>query len=342
VKTLNFSLILKILIIFLLVFSVNANAQTMIKKDLTDITIEYQKEILIEKGWTKYISFSVNNSGDSDLYDINVFVDGIFPDWFEFQNNRVDVLKVGEKVEFVTKISVPYDIETGDYKFSLNIESNKINYKTDFTVRVFESREDVLLYQIQSLRDDLSELEKEADKIEASGLNLTSARDIFFQIKSDLDSAENQVHNKMYTDVTETIKDVENLFIKARFEVSNPHSTPKEEPKNLIDISFQEIYFYSSGIGVIILLISLIYLVRKVKIENKVRLPNLRLKELIIENRRLKELEREIEKTKESQKIIETEYKENMISKESYDELRLKYQERILELEAEKKKARGY
>jgi hypothetical protein len=98
----------------------------------------------------------------------------------------------------------------------------------------------------------------------------------------------------------------------------------------------------SLGIGIIVLLTALIYLVRKIKIENKVRLPNLRLKELIVENSRLKVLEQEIEKIKESQNIIEEESKESMISKESYDELKVKYQEKLLELESERKKVRGY
>lgn len=302
--------------------------------------IEYPKEILIEKGWTKYISISVNNSGDENLHNVNVFIEGIFPDWFEFQKNKIDIIRINEKASFITKISIPYNSEKENYKFYLNINSDEISYKTDFTVSVFESREDLLLYQIQILRNDLYKLENEARKIESTGKNLTSTRKLFQEINYSLDLAENQVYNKLYVEVTETIKDVEKLFIKASFELTNPVSMEEERIENLIKA--QDMLFFSFGFGILILLLSLVFLVRKIAIENKVRLPNLRLKEFIIENRRLKELEEEIEKTRESQKIIESEYRENMISKESYDELRIKYQEKILELEAEKKKIRGY
>ncbi len=104
----------------------------------------------------------------------------------------------------------------------------------------------------------------------------------------------------------------------------------------------KDFLLYLAGIGIIILSTSLILLVRKVKRENKVRLPNLRLKERLIENRKLKEIELEIGKTIKSQELIEDEYRQKMISRESYKELRLKYQEKLLELEAKRKKLRGY
>jgi len=340
---LNFSLPKKILIIFfLLIFSTNVSAQILLKKiQLANMIVEYPEEILIERGWTKYISISVNNSGESDLYNVKVFIEDSFPDWFEFQNSEALVIQISEKIEFVSKISVPYDTPIGSYEFSLNINSNEINYKTDFTVRVFGTREDLLLYRIQSLNNDLNKLENEADKIEAGGLDLTAAREIFQEISSEINLAEEQVYNKMYTEVTESIRDIERLFIKARFEVTNPSKIEIEEIKE-ISLSNKDILLFLSGIGIVILSVSLIYLVRKVRKENKVRLPNLRLRELIIESKRLKELEKEIEKVRESQKIIEDEYREEMISKESYEELRLKYQERLLELEGEKRKIRGY
>ncbi|NIM46965.1 MAG: hypothetical protein GTN40_02280 [Candidatus Aenigmarchaeota archaeon] len=339
----NFSLFKKILIIFfLLIFSTNVNGQTLLKKiDLADMVVEYPEEILIERGWTKYISISINNTGESDLYSVKVFIEGSFPDWFEFQNDEALVIQMAEKIEFVSKISVPYDTPIGNNVFYLNIESDEINYKTDFVVRVFGTREDLLLYRIQKLKNDLNKLENEASSVEAGGINLTSAKIIFQQISSELKLAEGQVYNKMYTQVTESIREIERLFIKARFEVSNPPQIEVEEIKEF-DIFNKDVLFFSSGVGIVVLLASLIYLIRKFRRENKVRLPNLRLRELIIESKRLKELEEEIEKTKESQDIIEEEYREKMLSEESYKELRLKYQERLLELESKKRKIRGY
>jgi hypothetical protein len=334
---LNFSSAKKILIILFLLslFSVNANA-------LAGISISCPSELLIQKGWTNFISFSVNNSGDTNLSNINVSIEGDFPNWFEFQNSKIIALEINKEVDLVAKVSIPLDIAIGNYKFSFNAKSNDVSGKKDFTVRVFESRDDLLLYQIQSLRANLSELEKEADAIESTGKNLTSTRSLFYQINSELNMAQDQVNNKQYTQETETIRDVEKLFIEAIFDVSNPPGPIETKSNQNFDISSKDVFFTSLGIGIIVLLAALIYLVKKIKIKNKVRLPNLRLKELIVENNRLKALEWEIEKIEDAQNIIEEESKESTISKESYEELRLKYQEKLLELEGERRKVRGY
>ncbi len=340
----NFFLFKKILIIFfLLIFSISVNAQIFLEKiDLADMVVEYPEEVLIERGWiSPYFSVSVNNTGDSDLYNVVVFVEGKHSDWFEFRNNESSVIQREEKIEFVSKISVPYETPVESYDFSLNINSDEINYKTDFTVRVFASREDLLLYEVQVLKSDLNELESEANKIEVGGLNLSGVRNIFYEIRLALDLVEDQILNKMYNQVTESMREIEKLFIKARFEVENPSQLlfGDFEEEGLTEKDF---LLYLAGIGIIILSTSLILLVRKVKRENKVRLPNLRLKERLIENRKLKEIELEIGKTIKSQELIEDEYRQKMISRESYKELRLKYQEKLLELEAKRKKLRGY
>lgn len=306
------------------------------------VTIYCPEEILIEKGWTNFISFSVNNSGDVALKNASATIDGAFSKWFELQSNKIDALEVNKETDLIAKVSIPSEIVIGNYNFSFSVKSSDASGKKDFTVRVFESRDDLLLYQIQNLKNNLSELEKEADKIESTGKNLTSARGILYQINSELNSAKDQINNKQYTQVTETIRDVGKLFIEASFDISNPPGPIETKGDENLNVSSKDIFFISLGIGIVVLLTALIYLLRKIKIENKVRLPNLRLKELIVENKRLKEVEKEIEKTKEAQSIIEEESKENMISKESYDELKVKYQEKLLELEGERRKVRGY
>lgn len=333
---------LKISLVVFLLLSIGVNAQTTLYKVyFANMVVEYPKEILTEKGWTSYVTFSVNNTGDSDIYKLKASIEGDFPKWFDISNDNISILQVGEKSDFLAKLSVPYEVRTGDYNFSIKLESSEINYKADFKVRVFDSKQDLLLYQVKSLKDDLSELEKEADANETSGLNLSSAREDLYQIASELNAVEDQILKNTFDQVTNQIKDVENLFIKARFDISNPPPV-EEKQASTIDISPSDIVLLSSGIVIVILTASLIYLIRKVKIQSRVRLSNLNVKDLVIDNRKLKDLEQEIEKIRESQQTIEQEFRGNIVSKESYDELRLKYQEKLMELESQRKKIRGY
>lgn len=304
-----------------------------------NMTITYPEEILIERGWMEYANLIVNNSGDNDLHNLTVSAEGYY-NWFEFQKNTTPVIIVNNETEFITKIYVPVDISVGSYNFSLKLTSNEISTRKNFVIRVFETEDDLLLYQINSLRNDLSGLEGQAKKTEDAGNDMTFAKDALSQIKTKLDLAEEQITNKMYNNATENIRDIEKLFIEAKFDISNPHKSG--ETLGSINVSAKDVVFYSSGIGIILLIATLIYLVKRVKIQNKIRIPNLKVKEVVVDDKRIKEMEQEIEKTKESQVIIENEFKENMISKGSYDELKMKYQQKVLELESEIKKLRGY
>ncbi len=326
---------------FLLVLSVGSYA-------LAEISVIYQKDLLIERGWVKYLSFIVENTGDVNLHKVNALIEGTYSDWFEFQENKADIILSGERKEFIAKVSVPYDINIGDYKFSLNVDSDETLFREDFTVRTFESEDGLMLYQINGFRARLSELEDEAIRVESDGNNLTSAKETLYQVKNSLDFAEEQVRNKMYIEATDSIREIEKMLKKAEYDISNPipnvdnamgMGTEKIESISLLLKDFSP-YLYS--ISIILLVISIIYLIKKIQIKSKVRVPNLGIKEMVVDNKRLREVEQEIGKVKESQSIIEEEYKNSLVSKESYDELRVKYQETLLNLEAERKRLRGY
>ncbi|MEM5778721.1 MAG: hypothetical protein QXK49_03785, partial [Candidatus Aenigmatarchaeota archaeon] len=60
-----------------------------------------------------------------------------------------------------------------------------------------------------------------------------------------------------------------------------------------------------------------------------------KIKEIVLEGREVKGLEEELKKIENSINLLEEEYKGNLISKESYDELKEKYERRKAEIKAE-------
>ena len=320
-----------IVIIFLILFSIKSVA-------LANITVS-PEEILIERGWTKYVSFLLNNNGDADVHNVNISIEGYY-NWLELQKNTINSIASNNYTELVTKVNVPSNTETGSYNFSLEIKTDEMSAEKNITVRVFEDTDALLLYQINGLRDDLSTLETQAQSMESSGTNMAGVKNILRQIRNSLDYAEANVTVKMYGNVTGNILSAQKLFIEAEYDLANP---PKPAETGLLNFDLFPIELIAlSSVIIASLLAIIIFLVRKNKISNRVRIPNLKLKEAIVENGKMKDLERDIEKTRESQRMIEEEYRNNIISKESYDELRLKYQQRLSELENEIKKARGY
>lgn len=303
-----------------------------------NMIVDYPEEILIESGWMGYANCIINNSGDADLHNVVISIGGS-PNWFEFQKNTTDVISPNSTTEFIAKIYVPSEYSIGDYNFALEIKSYEVNFSKDFVVKVFGSRDNLLLYQIKNLRNNLSTLEEQTNKIGSTGKDVTFVRGIIDQIGSELNLTEGYVADKLYSNATESIKNAENLFIKANFELSNPSKI--EEKPFLNSISSNDIMLFSLS-GIALLAIALVFFAGKLKLNNRVRIPNLKVKEVVVDNKKINELEQEIGKIKESQGMIEGEYKDNVISKDSYDELKSRYQQKLAQLESDIKKLRGY
>jgi len=330
----KYYLLLIILIIFC-IYGIQIRGETPTAK--INIT-EYSEEILIERGWMKYSNIIVKNVGNEELHNVTISVEGIHPEWFEVQTNKTSLLSINETSTFILKLSIPSTAETESYYFSLTANSDEVSDKKNFTVRVFKSRTELMFYEIQILRDDIEVLGGKTDDEERIGMGVTAVRDVLNEAEYLLDAAKNQVNNSMYNAATETINEVKDLIKKADYELSVvspiPHVTILGIPWELFLV------------GIILGLIILLYLIREVLKNIHFKIPGpkveLHIKKLILDGRKLKNLEEEFEELRESQNLIEEEYREGMLSEESYEELRLKYQEKLLDLESKKKKIRGY
>lgn len=330
-------LILASLVIFLVISS-SALADTVLKKiDIANIGVDLPDEILVEKGWTQYLSIKINNTGQTNIYQISTYFTGSPSSWFEMDSYRINALPMGKDTEILAKILVPSETKNGEYRFSFRVDSNEISYEKNFLLKVFATRDEMLIYQVDMLEKELDSLVNKTKTAEERGINLTFANELIYQIRSNMALARDGIKNEMYTQVTESIREVEKLIIKADYEVSNPPTLVKESQGGL-EIPFNDMAPYLPAVIGIVACASIIFLVRKNKIINAVRLPNLKVREAIVESPRFLELDAEIGKLNESIKILGDEYSQGVISKESYDDLRMKYQEKVFELENEKRK----
>ena len=65
------------------------------------------KEILIERGWSNYITATVVNSGNSTLSNVLVYFDGENSKWMTVVTNKTGFVQPGRNTSFVAKIDVP-------------------------------------------------------------------------------------------------------------------------------------------------------------------------------------------------------------------------------------------
>ena len=181
--------------------------------------VDYEKDILIEKGWIRYLSIKVKNSGDIVLSNVDISIEGENSNWFEVQTEKINI-QPNETASFIIKLYVPSEEEKGTYNFFLNVFSDQTTLKEGFVVRVFTSRSEMVLFQIQGLRDTINNLKQEADTAEKMDKNVESVKEMLLEAQSLLGVASDFVNNGLYEDAAEKIIDAENFIKKVEYELS--------------------------------------------------------------------------------------------------------------------------
>jgi hypothetical protein len=305
--------------------------------------VDYEKEILIEKGWIRYLSIKVKNSGDIVLNNVDISIEGEKSSWFDVQTEKLDI-QPNETSSFIVKMYVPSEEEKGTYSFSLDVMSDQTSMKEGFSVRLFTSRSEMVLFQIQGLRDTINSLKEEANTAENMGKNVESIKEMLSEAQSLLGVASDFVSSGLYEDATGKIIDAENFIKKAEYELS---IAPQKNVAISESISLEWILIISLIIIIIGMFLFLVFrrhsLVIKVPSLNLGRVPirkvpGLKVKRFLNEEKSSKKTDDKIQSLKDAEGLLEDEFNEGLISKESYEELKSKYEEKILNLRTKSKK----
>jgi hypothetical protein len=152
---------------------------------------------------------------------------------------------------------------------------------------------------------------------------------ILDEAREKLRTAEDYLDKKMYDQASNFVRITRDLLAKAEYELSV--ALPIKPPITIIQILQ---YWLIIIVGLLIAIITLIvYLLRRTKaLERlKIQIPDLR--SLVIGKRLVADLQKEKEKIEKFLSLIESEHVQGIISKESYEELKRKNEEKLAEIE---------
>ncbi|MCD6367885.1 MAG: hypothetical protein J7L45_02245 [Candidatus Aenigmarchaeota archaeon] len=280
--------------------------------------ISYPEEVEIEKGWSGYAVLGVNNTGDVDLHDVEVLIEGIDESWIKLPKS-VSILPKGSSTNFTIKFEIPEKAKSGNYEGNFTVKSKETIDKKHFVLRVFETEKERLFYEIQTLNSRIEKLENEIVKAEKDNKDVRSAKEILGDAQGNLRIAEEYLDAGLYEKAKEKIRVTKDLLDQAEMEI-------KTAKKYLIPFFGPMAIQYQLMILTAILLLALgliIYIVRKVKHLSPKKIPGAQeFKRLITPKKDVRKLEEEKEKIEKTLKLLEEEYKEGLISEESYKELK--------------------
>ena len=295
--------------------------------------IEFERELLVERGWLKYVDIIVNNVGDVELNNVIVDLENENYDWFNVIDDNIDIIP-GNSVKIKVKLDIGSGVSVGSYEFSLIIRSDQLIESEIINVQVFSSEKEMLEYQIGSLEKRFKALEADVKEAELEGKLVDNITVTLSWISSVIEEANRLVLGDMFGTANEKIKNVDYLLKEAEYDLSIAESRKSPLEPGEVDWSLYLIGF----VIIVIIFISL----RNKKLKGRVigkafKLSGVKLKRLVL-NSGTEKIENEINGLKDNQRLLDEELKNKTISKSSYDELSILNKERILELEQKLKK----
>ena len=313
--------------------------------------VDYPKEILVQRGWTLYLNITIMNAGDENLNNATISFEGEFPQWFEVQTNQTGILGADNNASFLVKLTVPSAADARTYSFVLSVKSKEASNADMFIVRVFDSKVDMMLYQIQKLEIEIEDVKRNATEVGKSGKNVSSVINVLNEANSSLESARSYASQGEDKKATDSMINAENLVKEASYDLSIA-------PPNILASSSSSSLDWVAlpVVAIIITAVAVVFYFRTKKVkypvskkgefevskkETVIEAPVEKIREIVLEGRDVQNLENEMKDVQNSLNLLEDEFKENLISQESYDELKAKYERRILELKGEIDRNKG-
>jgi hypothetical protein len=272
-------------------------------------------EVLLEQDVMKSLSFIVKNTGNASLSNIQLDVTGLPSDWTISDAKQIALLPVGEQKEFIFQIYVPKNARSEVHIATLHITSDQTSDETLIPMRVFATKGELINYQIEKLASKIYELKERAIKLN----DKSRAEDILNILSSaslKLADAQSALASERYDEALININQA-TVMVQNAEDLLNAVEGP-------IKIFFGLLNWFTIvalSIIILILIVSILYSNRLIKTFNRLRkirvvsLGKPTKKEIILQK---------------SINILENQYKQGLLTVETYEELRA-FKQRELE-----------
>jgi hypothetical protein len=165
----------------------------------------YRDEIGVEAGVNRTVRFRINNTGNVDIDNISLSIQGIQDTWYVFRPDFIEVLETSEFIDIDLTFTVPKGTPQGAHRATLVIFSDKKTIKKLFTLTVFISRESLIRFELSRLKEKTTELEYDANEAQARGRDMSRVFAKIEEIKEQIGIAEEFLNNEMYDDALDAI-----------------------------------------------------------------------------------------------------------------------------------------
>jgi uncharacterized membrane protein len=306
---------------------------------------QYPDEIATEAGWAQYPSVTVNNTGSAVLHNIMLTLRGIPDSWYTIQPKLIPLLNPGVSTTFVINLLVPEGAESKKYFGTLNATSNETYDEKLTSVIVFGSREELVRYQLEKLKEEFEYFKEDVNATAEEGKkDLSRVYDIVDEIQHQIDLTEGYLDAKMFDEALNSVTTGWRLLDRGRDLL---RTAPLLSPMTILVIPDWMIMLILLLIVAILVLVLFISKYKK-RMERffKRGVPEVKATREMVgvtpaipsgpppeEEAAAARREAEKNKIEKVLNLLEREFKEGIISEKAYNELRKRNLEKLKEMQ---------
>ncbi|MBI4175766.1 MAG: hypothetical protein HY518_01045 [Candidatus Aenigmarchaeota archaeon] len=297
---------------------------------------DYPPEIKSVKGWTSIHPIQVKNTGNAVMQSMYIILTGIPSPWFNIKPESVSVIPPGNVSVFLLELNLPVGATTGDYPLKLTAAgSGNATDSKDILLSVFPTQYELLASEIQKLKKELNRLEIEIDFADKSGKETGNAKELLEQAKEEVRQAEESLDREDFDKTNEHILTAISLVSKINDILVNAQFRLKLEA--------QIVPLWQIALIILTLVIVNVILIVHIKGMNEkigrfVKPHILKARELVKTAKGEEEADKaalaaERDKVMRVLSLLEREFKEGLITRNIYNELKGNSEKRLKEIE---------
>jgi hypothetical protein len=289
---------------------------------------KYNSNVSLAPGMVKIESVVVENIGGVDLRNITLSLLDIPSDWYNVTPGSYELLPDGNSSVFLITFRIPEDAEFGVHKARLIASSSTQSDQKTMEITIYESLKEVLLKEIEKLKEDLQDIIIETRIAERQGKNVSVIYLMIEEIQAEIGSAEENLEKDDLDEALDNVANAKNLI---------------EQTRVLLGLTGVEVFefplwlFFIVSTCVAIALSSLYILKRKKSLGRVLELTHM--KRFLAPKIDKDSLIKEKNKLSRVLSVLEREKNEKIISIKAYDEIRKGVEAKLAEIEKKLKKA---
>ncbi len=283
---------------------------------------EYDREVGVEVGVIRYVNVVVKNTGDSPATNVQLTARSTEENWFIIEPRNIGTLAAGDEATFTMKILIPFGIESGQHEVMITATSNQSDDSEVFTLFIFTSRKELIDFELVRLKAKLRELKTRTENAKASGYEVSPVEDLIKDIENEIELAENYLQKELYDAALDAVYNAWQLIREAEDLLDDILS------RGLLPWWVILIIVFAAVIAVLVIFMR--RMTKNLKILLRGRLSEARqVAGAVKPSSDVDTMRTEKAKNQRMLRLLENQYKSGIISKEAYESMKKRSEEKI-------------